>query len=141
MKRVNLSLLADVLEETFDGWKQFYNTHTGEVESLPDADNDYTETEDFEELAEKIDSSPDYVQMPSQWDIHEYQIMEAFAEEIESDILFRMLRGRKPFRHFKDKINELGIDKEYYRFRYQAFYETCRNWCDENNIPYCDDQK
>ena len=140
MKRVNLSLLADALEENFDGWKQFYNTHTGEVESLPDAGNDYAEIEDFAELAEKIDSSPDYVQMPSQWDIHEYQIMESFAEEKKSGVLFRMLRGRKPFRHFKDKINELGIDQEYYRFRHQAFYEICRNWCEENDIPYCDDQ-
>jgi len=49
MKKVNLSFLADELEENFDGWKQFY-------------------------------------------------------------------------------------------FRHQAFYEICRNWCEENDIPYFDDQ-
>ena len=140
IKKVKLSFLADALEETFDRWQQFYNTRTGEVESIPDGDNGYVDRGVFAELAEKIDASDDYVRLPNQWDIHEYKIMESFAEEKNSGELFRVLRGRKPYRHFKDRIIELGIDKEYYDFRHRAYYEISRRWCDDHGIPYEEDQ-
>lgn len=141
MKKVRLSFLADALEETFDGWQQFYNTCTGEVESIPDSDNSYAEIDEYEELAEKIDTSDEYVRLPSQWDIHEYRIMEAFAEEKGSDVLLRVLRGRKPYRHFKDKIIDLGMDQAYYDFRHREYYEISRRWCEAHDIPYYDNQR
>ena len=141
MKKARLSFLADALEETIDGWQQFYNTRTGEVESIPDSDNTYAEIDEYEELAEKIDTSDDYVRLPSQWDIHEYRIMEAFAEAKASDVLLRVLRGRKPYRHFKDKIIDLDMDQAYYDFRQGEYYEISRRWCEAHDIPYYDDQQ
>ena len=81
-KIVKLSFLADQLEEAMEGWSQFYNVETGEVESLPDQDNVYVDFKEFEEIAEKIDASYVYVRLPTQFDIHEYRIMEAFAEKL-----------------------------------------------------------
>ena len=135
-KIVKLSFLADQLEEAMEGWSQFYNVETGEVESLPDRDNDYVDFEEFEEIAEAIDASDVYVRLPTQYDIHEYRIMEAFAEKKGSRGLFLALRGRGAFRHFKDCCAELGIRDEYFSFRHNAYFDIARQWCEENKIPF-----
>ena len=135
-KIVKLSFLADRLEEAMEGWSQFYNVETGEVESLPDQDNDYVDFKEFEEIAEKIDASYVYVRLPTQFDIHEYRIMEAFAEKEGIRGLFLALRGRGAFRRFKDCCADLGIRDEYFTFRHNAYFDIARQWCEENKIPF-----
>ena len=53
-KVVRLSVIVEAIEETFDGWEQFYNTATGEVDSLPDPDNSFAGEDDLEEKYEEI---------------------------------------------------------------------------------------
>ena len=91
---------------------------------------------DYEEESEKIDESDDYVRLPSQYELHEYNIMERFAEEQNNAVLMRALRGRKPYRTFKDRAIDLGLDQEYYAFRSRAYADIAREWCRENDIPY-----
>ncbi len=141
MKEVYIEDIADALEETFDTWEQFLNKETGEIVSLPNSDNDCVDFEEYEELADEIEFSDNYVRLPNQYDINEYKIMEAFAEEREDGRLFRALNGRKPFRHFKDAINNIGIAEEYYKFRYLAFCDIATEWCEDNKIPYKHKQK
>lgn len=133
---VNLEDIAGKLEEASDHWEQYLNVVTGEFEAL--ADGMYIETD--EELAEEIECSGDYVRLPNQYGIHEYRIMERFAEatldEKKQTRLFRALHGRRPYRHFKDEINLLGLSEVYYAFRYVAFVEMARDWCEGNGIPY-----
>ena len=137
MKKVFLEDVATALEETMDGWEQFLNTETGEIVSLPSCDNDYIDREEEDEkLAEEIDSSDAYIRLSNQYDINEYKIMESFADERGDSRLFRALNGRKPFRHFKDAINDLAIAEEYYSFRYRAFCGIAAEWCRDNGIPY-----
>ena len=117
-------------------WEQYLNTATGEFVSL--SDGSYIETD--EELAEEIDSSDNYVRLPNQRDIHEYSIMENFAESCpdagKRAKLLRALTGRKPYRHFKDELNYIGLDEVYYAFRFLAFVNIAKEWCEENEIPY-----
>ena len=80
-KTIPIKVIVDAIEETMDGWEQFYNIVTGEVESVPDYDNDYVDMGEFGETAEKIEESDDYIRLPSQYELHEYNIMEWFAEE------------------------------------------------------------
>jgi len=133
---VILEDVADKLEETMECWEQYLNTATGEFVSL--SDGSYIETD--EELAEEIDNSDGYVRLPNQYDIHEYSIMEDFAEAcpdaIKREKLFRALNGRKPYRHFKDELNYHGLDDAYYAFRFLAFIHIAKEWCEENKIPY-----
>jgi hypothetical protein len=138
-KKVRLSVIVEAIEGTFDGWEQFYNTATGEVESLPDPDNSFADEDDLEEKYEEIDSSDDYVRLPSRDELNEYSIMENFAEEKGRKELFSVLRGRRPFRRFKDMAGSIGLIDEYYRFRTNAFARIAREWCEENDIPYTDD--
>ena len=93
-KEIPIKVIVDAIEETADGWEQFYNTVTGEVESVPDDDNDFADMSEFEEIAEKIEDSDDYVRLPSQYELHEYSIMERFAEAKDNAVLMRALRGQ-----------------------------------------------
>ena len=71
-----------------------------------------------------MESSDSYIRLPNQYEIHECHIMEEFAEETpvkkNQELLLRKLRGRKPYRHFKDEIINLGVDKAYYAYRFLA---------------------
>jgi hypothetical protein len=133
---VTLMDIADKLEETSENWTQYLNIKTDEFVVL--SDGSYFKP-DYE-LAEKIEYSGDYVRLPTQHNINEYSIMEAFAEAttdaIKREQLFRALKGRKPFRHFKDTMSYLGLEKAYYAFRHLAFLGIAKEWCEEHNIPY-----
>lgn len=135
-KVIPLSVISDALEETMDDWEQFYNVVTGTVTSVPSPDNDYIDWSDYEEEAEAIDESDDYIRLPSQNELHEYDIMERFAEEKNSAVLLRALHGRKPFRTFKDRAIDICLDQAYYAFRSQAYVDIAREWCRENEIPF-----
>ena len=133
---VYLEDIAEKLEEASDHWEQYLNVATGEFEYLPDGE--YVQPD--KDLAERIDASGDYLRLPNQYDIHEYHIMESFAESVQdsskSGRLFRALRGRKPYRHFKDEIYYLDLDQAYYAFRSCAFMDIARKWCENRNLPY-----
>ena len=64
------------------------------------------------------------------------RVYRGFAEEQHSVDLMKALRGRKPFRTFKDRAIDMGLDQAYYAFRSQAFKEIAREWCVENEIPF-----
>ncbi len=140
-KTIPLSVIVDAIEATTDGWRQFYNTVTGEVDSIPSWDNAYINPDEFRETADKIDESDDYVELPTQRELHEYDIMERFAEKKGSAPLLRALRGRKPFRTFKDRAIEIGLEQEYYAFRSAAYVEIAREWCRENEIPFIEEDE
>ena len=133
---VYLEDIAEKLDETMDHWEQYLNISTGEFEALPDGL--YVEAD--EALAERIEESGDYLRLPNQYEIHEYRIMEHFAEatpdEHKQQKLFRALNGKRPFRRFKDEINYLGLAQAYYAFRFLEFIKIAREWCEENYIPY-----
>ena len=128
--------IAEKLEETMDHWEQFLNVVTGEFVALSDG----VDIETDEELAEEIENSSDHVRLPNQYDIHEYNIMENFTESTtdayKRERLLRALNGRKPFRHFKDSLDYVGLSKAYYAFRFLAFIQISKDWCEENDIPY-----
>ena len=133
---VYLEDIADTLEVATDGWVQYLNTATGEFVEFSDG----TYIEKDEELAEKVESSSDYVELPSQYNIHEYKIMENFAEDVmdirKRDQLFRALDGKKPFRYFKDTLFYTELADAYYAFRTRALVRIAEDWCIGNGIPY-----
>lgn len=133
---VRLEDIADKLEEISDGWEQYLNTTTGEFVAL--SNGMYIEAD--EDFAEEIENSCNYVRLPNQYDIHEYSIMEGFAaatpEANRQARLFRALNGRKPYRHFKDEIIRMGLEKSYYVFRHQAYVEIAKAWCRKHDITF-----
>ena len=138
---VCLEDIALKLEETSEHWTQYLNVATGEFEALPDGA--YIEPD--EELVNRIEGSTDYLRLPDQRDIHEYRIMERFAEATpdrrKQGKLFQALNGKRPFRRFKDELNYHGLADAYYAFRFLAFIEIAKEWCDDYGIPYATREK
>lgn len=134
---VFLENIAQSLEETMDGWEQYLNLTTGEIEATPDG----TYLEPDAELLQKIeDRYEEYIRLPNQYELHEYRIMENFADAFvdtrKRARLIYALRGKKPYRHFKDELNRLGLVQAYDAFRFLAFVEIAREWCEDHGVPY-----
>jgi hypothetical protein len=133
---VRLADVADKLEEVTDHWEQFLNIRSGEFVAL--ADGVYVDKD--EALANEIDCSDDYVRLPNQYDINEFKIMVSFTDTLDNsdrrELLIRALRGKKPFRTFKDTLNYTGLAKDYYAHRSQVLLDIAKAWLENNEISY-----
>ena len=131
---VRLADVADKLEVT-DHWEQFLNIEQVSLWLLPTVYVDKDEA-----LANEIDCSDDYVRLPNQYDINEFKIMVSFTDTLDNsdrrELLIRALRGKKPFRTFKDTLNYTGLAKDYYAHRSQALLDIAKAWLENNEISY-----
>ncbi|MEZ6126230.1 MAG: UPF0158 family protein [Planctomycetaceae bacterium] len=154
-------LLRDVLfelEGQSDEWCAFVNRQTGEVVGLSsdafhvleegelDEDEYYGDaTPEMIKLATDIDGSSNYVSLPDQFEIHEWEIMRDFAMELDNDQsqsqLLNAVHGDRAFRRFKDTVFELGLRDEWYGFRKAALEQIAIRWLDRNNIPWARDRQ
>ena len=84
----------------------------------------------------------DYIELPSQYEIHEWAMMERFSLSIEyeriSEELLSAIRGRGAFRRFKDTIHRLKVAEAWYCFRDQAYRQIAIDWCEQHGIEYID---
>jgi len=98
------------------------------------------EREAIQEAVEILENWDDYIELPSQYDIHEYSIMEDFAASVSNDhkreMLEVALEGRGAFRRFKDTLIRTGLEEKWYGFRFEAFVGIAKEWCEDNNISY-----
>ena len=112
--------------------------------SAAEEDEDTSEYPEWqqEELlqAREVIASDDWLELPSSFDIHEYNIMEEFcqsvANEKNSDYLLQVIRVSGAFRRFRDAIDFLGIEQDWYDFRQAAFEKIAVEWLEENEIGY-----
>jgi len=160
---VKLKTLIDEMQDQMDEWSAYFCKKTGEFVSLPDeafraaeemsdedemddeaetaSDRFFDVEEDQIELAKDImDNSDDYVELPSEYDIHEYEIMENFCLSIKDEkvgkLLLIAIKGAGAFRRFKDMISELEVEDDWYKFRDEAYKELAMEWCDDNGLKY-----
>jgi hypothetical protein len=152
--RVRLSEIVEEVELQTDGASSYLNRETGEFlfltdEELRAAEDDDVADECPEWQRDAIEQARDvlfggsWVSLPSQYDIHEYRIMEglcaSIGDERVSESLCRAIRGRGAFRRFKDAIDRLGVADEWYSYRDEAFREIATRRCKANHIEYEDD--
>lgn len=161
---VKLKALIDEMQCQMDEWTSYFNKKTGEIVSVSDeefqaAEEGYAEeedgetedNEDFEELldvdkdrvklaADILENRSDYIELPSKYDINEYEIMERFClsieDEKESNILLIAIKGSGAFRRFQEMIRQLGIEDDWYRFRDEEYKAIAIEWCNDNEIKY-----
>jgi hypothetical protein len=149
---VSLKDVVTELEMQADETEGYLNKRTGElITLLPDelfaVEEDDLDTSDYPDWqkeaiakATEVRDSDEYLTLPSKYDIHEYSIIEEFCYSIEdqelSDKLLDKIRGRGAFRRFKDAVNLLGIEEDWYSFRQNAFEKIAIDWLEEHGIPY-----
>lgn len=110
---------------------------------LRDAEED-ERGEDVEEELELaydiIDNNSHYLELPSEYEIHEYRMMEGFCYTIENEkeqnALLRAITGKGAFRRFKDTIGYLGVDRDWYDYRYERYKQIAIRFCERNILEY-----
>ena len=138
--KLDLKVAAEEFEMIDSDMHLFYNIETGKFDFYTDfmlADlSDEMNVEKFED--------DEWIAAPSQWDINKYDIMAEFAETVsdphKNEMLSIALEGRGAFRRFKNMLCRLDLEDKWYNFKREAHVEIAREWCEENDIPYIDEE-
>jgi hypothetical protein len=152
---VSLRDFVDEMQTLSNECRAYLHKATGEVISVTnddfavvnESDGDWSEydklEQEFFQKVEKVLLSDDYLELPSQYDIHEYEIMEKFCLSIPnekiSDVLLDMIRGSGAFRRFKDLIYRYDIEKDWFKFKDEAYKEIAISWLESKGFGYTDD--
>ena len=138
----------------FDDALSFFDRETGEVEAvskdLPgQAEDDGTDEmpdilewqeEAWETVRRIVANDKGFVSLPTKFDIHEWQIMSDFSNEVESaEIraeLLDAIHGAGAFRNFKAAVRRRGIEDEWYKFRAEALRQIAIDWRQEYDIAW-----
>lgn len=151
--QVKLEEIIEGMESQSEENRPFLNLKTGVVvyvsrEALWIAEEDVEEDEDLPEWQRDevkiaydiVENFGNYATLPSEFDIHEYDIMESFcyslSDQNQMNILLNSIRGRGAFRRFKDNIYELGISDQWYGYRDNRYKEIAISFCESHNIDY-----
>jgi hypothetical protein len=150
---VLLKDIVDALEMQFDESISFRDLDTGKVETvsrkllgLAEESDDDEEPElpewqeDEWEAAKRIASAGSFVRLPSEFDVHEWAILEDFTLSLEPgtarDDLLHAIHGSGAFRHFKAGVRRHRIEEAWFAFRAEALREIAIDWCEEHQIPW-----
>lgn len=153
---VLLQNVVDEMDSQNDLITAFINKKTGELTILTEDDyyalrhlDDGGSVEELppwqQEMIPKLretDESDDFIPLPSQYEIHEYRIMENFIYSLDDgpvkDDLFDAIRGRGAFRMFKDKIFHHGVREDWFAFKNRALKNIASDFLDSEGIPWGD---
>ena len=133
--KVKLTDIINAVEITNESSESFLDMKTGEIVWIDDWTMD---REEAEEISEKLEEHG-FCRLPTEYDIHEYSIMEEFIDTLSGSAynrLSRAIRGRGAFRRFKDDIIEMDIEQDWYDFLAAAYKRIAIEWCEENDIEY-----
>lgn len=156
MKKVDIQKIADELQMRFMNTTVYYNKQTGETLNIQDDDFRIVEEDDFEN---NIQSYPEwqrdhlkevydllyndvdnYIALPNNFEIRDSDIMEEFIETVSNNSkriqLENCMWQKGMYRKFKDKLIEIGLENEYYKFYDEKLKEIAIEWCKENNLEY-----
>lgn len=150
--KVDLEKVIEAMEIADDQIRYYYYKKTEKIVGITDEEqrvanncelselDRYEEWErEFIEMAIDIeDNWKDYILLPDKIDINEYGIMTDFAYSMEDsddlNVLLNALEGRGAFRKFKNKLESLGLNKKWYKFRDIRYKEIAIKWCNDNNL-------
>ena len=156
MRKVKLQDIVDELEIRFANQEVFYNKKTGEFLCVNEDEFRITEKDDFKHNLEnyakwqrehledvyklEYEEFDDYIKLPGSFDIRDSDIMEEFIDSIKDNRKRRELENcmwqKGMYRKFKDKIIQLGLESQYFRFYDEKLNELAKKWCNKNNLEY-----
>lgn len=149
---VKLKKVAEELEIVMEEYLAFFDRETYEVIRFPPGMYDEVEMgkpyetrkdwldEDWESAEMVVHNEERFVELPSKWDIHDYEIIEAFSYSIKDEQVRRQvlnaIRGRGAFRRFREHIEYQGLLEDWYKYKSDWYAEIAREWCKEHDILY-----
>jgi hypothetical protein len=82
--------------------------------------------------------SDDWLELPSKFDIHEWEIMDQFGRslptESERSAVADAIHGSGAFRNFKATIRSLGIEATWFEYKTLALETIARDWLAHNGL-------
>lgn len=156
MKKVELHKIVDELQMRFMDTTVYYNKITGEILNVNDDDFRIVEDDDFENDIEKYpewqkehlkevynlmyEDIDNYISLPNSFDIRDSDIMEDFIDTVKNENKRQQLENcmwqKGMYRKFKDKLLQIGLEEQYYKFYDEKLKEIAIKWCEENNLEY-----
>ena len=150
---VLLTDIVDALEMLNDEYPSFLDLDSGKVvtvslellseaeEGEEDEEPDLPAWQDDEwEDAKRIASSDRFRRLPTQFEVHEWEIMQEFAQSVKSERigeeLLRAIHGSGAFRHFKNTLRREGVEAEWFAFRLGSLRQIATDWCEENGVKW-----
>jgi hypothetical protein len=123
---------------------------TGEVHTVSldliheaDASEDDEDAEDGHEewkMAKRIAFVDRVVKLPTNFEVHEWDIMEEFSESVRRERireeLLDAIHGPGAFRSFKSAIQRYNIEQDWYAFRSEALRQIAIDWCEEHHVTW-----
>lgn len=150
--RVKLADILEGMEFQSEESYSYLNRETGEIvyvsrEMLAAAEDDEEgddlpgwQKDELKIANNIIENVGKYAQLPTSWDIHEYDIIERFCyslpDQNQRDFLLGAIRGSGAFRRFRDNIERLGITQKWYAFRDEAYKDIAKEFCENNSVDY-----
>lgn len=150
--KVKLNDIQEAVDFQTDEELAYLEKSTGKVFLVPEDVLDGVKEDDLSsigsyyddeilEAAKKILQKPnDFLDLPSQYDIHEYGIMEKFCFSIKDDniqeLVFNAICGRGAFRRFKDLMHRVDLIEKWYKYRDNAIRQEIISWCEAHEIAY-----
>lgn len=150
--KAQIKNIMEEIEMQIDGYRSFINIKTGEVisvseDDLRDAEDEKPinnlhdwEIENLEIANDIVENFEDYKELPTKYEINEYEMIEDFCLTIHDEKMQRMLLitigGKGAFRRFKDTIKEFEIEMDWYKYRDKRYKELAIRWCQNNNVEY-----
>jgi hypothetical protein len=132
--------IKSIAEEIEMGMKVFVHIETKDIKSLPDFDNDIVLDEEiWEDAIKEIEEDMDnYLQFDPISSRESFSIMGEFAGNVKDEALrnklFQSLNRPKPFRHFKEIIDNSGdFRDEWFAFRDSKYIELVKEQLDRYN--------
>ena len=148
---VSLEDVVDAMDLPNNEWTSYLKPNTGEIVTVTDEERDLAEDEDLDESdlpewqreslpkVRQALESEEFLPLPDKFEIHEWAMMERFsngqAGETREELL-DAIHGAGAFRSFRNAIQRLGIEQEWFRFRQAAFEQIAKDWLEAHNISY-----
>ena len=135
--RVHLREVLDALDATNDSTVFVFSKRRNRVllffeGSLAD------DIEDNITLEDALNDPDSYILLPTEYEIHEYQIMENFVNSLEDEDeareLLNSMQGKGAFRRFKEKVSLLSLEDRWYNHREEAYEKIALEWCVKNGV-------
>jgi len=147
---ISLSEILDVLISQTETSCAFVNRETGEILActeegirMAEAHQDEAAPQWMQEQLPKIRKAlqgDPWPELPSKFDIHEWEIMGRFADqqprEKVGQELHAAIRGAGAFRRFREAPSCFRIADEWYSFRDRQCEDVAREWLAENGLHF-----
>jgi hypothetical protein len=140
--------IMEALELATDETSSYVNSRTGEVVTVTHEDLRRAEDDSVDDLRDwqketvaqgkQVLASDEWLELPSKFDIHEWEIMNQFAAAQRRDSarqeLLGAIRVSGAFRSFKNAVRRLGVEDQWFAFKQQALEELARDWLVEHGL-------